>query len=99
MTPAERMLWFELRNRRLRGAKFKRQQPIGHYIVDFVCNEPKLIIEIDGGQHGIDASKADDLVRTQWLEARGFRVIRFWNPDVLQNIEGVLSAISEELTR
>ena len=70
-----------------------------HYIVDFVCDEAKLIIEIDGGQHGIDATKADDFVRTRWLEARGFRVLRFWNPDVLENIEGVLSAISEELTR
>ena len=99
MTSAERMLWHELRDRRLCGAKFKRQRPIGNYIVDFVCDEAKLIIEIDGGQHGFDATKADDFVRTRWLEARGFRVIRFWNPDVLENIEGVLNAISEELTR
>ena len=99
MTAAERMLWDELRDRRLCGAKFKRQRPIGNYIVDFVCVEAKLIVEIDGGQHGIDAPKADDFVRTRWLEARGFRVIRFWNPDVLENMEGVLGAISEELTR
>ena len=72
---------------------------MGHYIVDFICDEAKLIVEIDGGQHGVEALKADDLVRTRWLEARGFRVMRFWNPDVLENIDGVLSAISEELMR
>ncbi len=99
MTAAERMLWDELRGRRLCGAKFKRQRPIGNYIVDFVCDEAKLIVEIDGGQHGIDVSRANDRVRTRWLKARGFRVIRFWNPDVLENMEGVLGAISEELTR
>ena len=99
MTAAGRMLWDELRDRRLCGAKFKRQRPIGNYIVDFVCDEAKLIVEIDGGQHGIDVSRANDRVRTRWLKARGFRVIRFWNPDVLENMEGVLSAISEELTR
>ena len=99
MTPTERTLWRELRNRRLCGAKFRRQKPMGHYIVDFICDEAKLIVEIDGGQHGVEALKADDLVRTRWLEARGFRVMRFWNPDVLENIDGVLSAISEELMR
>ena len=99
MTPAENVLWRELRNRRLCGAKFRRQKPMGHYIVDFICDEAKLIVEIDGGQHGIEASRANDSVRTRWLEARGYRVMRFWNPDVLKNMEGVLSAISEELTR
>ncbi len=89
-TEAEKALWRALRSRTLRHVKFRRQAPIGKYIVDFVAFEQHLIIEVDGGQHA-----SDDPARTRFLEAEGFRVLRFWNNDVLQNIDGVLSTISE----
>lgn len=88
-TDAERLLWQRLRSRQLAGAKFRRQATIGPYIVDFVCLEAKLIIEADGGQH----SPERDAARTAWLESRGLRVVRFWNHDILQNIDGILEAI------
>jgi len=94
-TDAERELWQHLRNRQLAGAKFRRQVPIGRYIADFLCADARLIVEVDGGQH----SDATDAARTDWLEAQGFRVIRFWNHEVLTNIEGVLTRIAEALTR
>src|SRR5262245_14031426 len=87
MTDAERKLWFALRDRRLEGTKFRRQVPIGPYIADFVYFESRMVIEVDGGQH---ADSAHDAKRDRWFEANRFRVLRFWNNDVLSNIEGVL---------
>ena len=77
--------------------KFRRQEPVGIYIVDFVSFEKKLIIEIDGGQHNIEENKANDELRTQWLESQGFRVIRFWNSEVSSNLDGVITRITEAL--
>lgn len=90
-TDAERKLWWELRARRLDGFKFKRQVPIGRYIADFLCFECKLIIELDGSQH-LEQIEYDE-ARTCWLEAQGYRVVRYWNIDVLLNIEPVMEAI------
>ena len=89
-TVAERRLWLLLRSRKA-GAKFRRQQPIGRYIADFVCFEAKLIIELDGGQHA--DSVTEDTERTRWLASQGFRVLRFWNNDVIDNMEGVWASI------
>jgi very-short-patch-repair endonuclease len=90
-TDVEQLLWKHLRNRQLYSYKFRRQFPIEPYVADFVCLELKLIIELDGGQH---ASRIDyDHQRSLFLEKRGFKVIRFWNNDVIKNIEGVLEAI------
>ena len=86
-----------LRAKQLNGVKFRRQEPIGNYIIDFVSFEKKLIIEIDGGQHSIEENKANDEVRTQWLESQGFRIIRFWNNEVSSNLEGVIAQIREAL--
>ena len=90
-TDAERLLWFRLRDRRLGGWKFKRQVPIDRYVVDFVCADGKLIVEIDGGQH--DQHRERDGNRTAALEAMGYLVLRFWNNEVLQNTSGVLETI------
>ncbi len=90
-TDAERKLWSTLRNRQLAGYKFRRQVPMGNYIVDFVCFEKKLVVEVDGGQHQEQAEY--DHVRTQWLQSAGFRVMRFWNNQVLTETDGVLQAI------
>jgi very-short-patch-repair endonuclease len=95
-TPAEARLWFRLRRNQLHGAKFRRQMPVGPYVVDFCCLEARLVVELDGGQH---ADNPNDKVRTRFLEARGFKVLRFWNPEVTENIEGVLETILSELTR
>src|SRR3990172_5649640 len=95
MTEDERTLWKHLRLRQLGGYKFRRQQPIGKYIVDFVCLEKRLIIEIDGGQHSKQV--AYDLERSSWLEAQGFRMLRFWNNQVLQETEAVREVIAEAL--
>ena len=96
-TDAERKLWNELRNLQLEGIKFRRQQPIGHYIVDFISLDKKLIIEIDGSQHDEELIKEKDEQRTKWLEGEGYRVLRFWNNEVLTNIEGVFTFIQEAL--
>ena len=88
-TNPERHLWQRLRARQLAGCKFRRQVTVGPYIVDFLCLDARLVVEADGGQHSEDA----DTTRTAFLTSRGFRVIRFWNHDVLANIEGVLEAI------
>jgi very-short-patch-repair endonuclease len=85
MTEAERKLWSVLRNRGIEGAKFRRQQPIGPFIADFVCQERRLIIEADGGQH---ADRLADASRTAFLESKGYRVLHFWNNDILKNIDG-----------
>jgi very-short-patch-repair endonuclease len=90
-TDAERVLWLRLRNRRLAGWKFKRQVPIERFIVDFCCPDGKLVIELDGGQHAIQT--VQDTERTLALSARGYLVLRFWNNDVLTDIEGVLGEI------
>jgi very-short-patch-repair endonuclease len=94
-TDAERHLWVRLRQKQLGGFRFRRQQPIGAYIVDFFCPEAALIIELDGGQH--DGSDRD-AARTKWLEERGYRVLRFWNNEALSNTDGVLLAIHRALT-
>jgi very-short-patch-repair endonuclease len=86
-----------LRDKQIDGVKFRRQQPIENYVVDFVSFEKRLIIEIDGGQHDEAENKKRDEQRTAWLEKDGYRVIRFWNNDVLLNIEGVLTKIKEAL--
>jgi very-short-patch-repair endonuclease len=93
-TDAERRLWAALRDRRLAGYKFRRQHPIGPFIVDFACTRHGLIVEADGGQHQEDPC---DARRTAWLESRGWRVLRFWNNDILANTEGVVSTILEAL--
>ena len=87
MTDAEKLLWRHLRLNQFAGYKFRRQHPIGHFIVDFVCLEAVLILEVDGGQHAENSDNDD--IRTRWLEEKGFRVMRFWNNEVLNNIEGV----------
>ena len=90
-TEVEARLWQRLRDRQLAGAKFRRQAPFGPYIADFACLAAKLIVELDGGQHA-DNEEAD-AARTAWLEGQGFRVLRFWNNDVLANTDGVLEEI------
>jgi very-short-patch-repair endonuclease len=90
LTDAERKLWSVIRNRQLDGAKFRRQQPIGPFVADFVCQERHLIVEADGGQHD---DNAKDARRTAFLESKGYRVLRFWNNDILTNLNGVAEAI------
>ena len=94
-TDAEKKLWRLLRSRQLDAVKFRRQVPIVDYIVDFACHERRLIIEVDGGQH---ADNAMDAERDRRLVAAGYRVLRFWNNDVLRNPDGVLEAILAELS-
>ncbi len=91
MTPAESALWQRLRNRRLHGLKFRRQHPIGRAIVDFYCAEKRLVIEVDGGIH--ETQREHDAAREAYLRERGYRVLRFHNHDVLENIEVVLERI------
>src|SRR5260370_38665119 len=93
-TDAECRLWAALRDRRLQDYKFRRQHPIGRFIVDFACTRHRLVIEAAGGQHDQSAADAQ---RTAWLESHGRRVIRLWNNDILANTEGVLAAIFEAL--
>ena len=90
MTDAERKLWYALRDRRLGGFKFVRQEAIGPFVVDFVCRDRNLVVEVDGGQHSESKS---DARRDVVLSTEGYRVVRFWNNDVLQNREGVLMTI------
>ena len=95
MTDAERVLWKQLRLRQIEGQKFRRQHPIGPYIVDFVCLEKRFIIEVDGGHH---ASQMDeDAKRTAWLQTQGFHLLRLWNHDVLTETEAVMAQINEVL--
>ena len=94
MTDAEQALWRALRQKQLDGTRFRRQQPLGPYVADFYCAAAKLIVEVDGGQHADGA----DAARDAWLAARGYRVLRFWNPDVRDNLEGVLETIRTALT-
>ena len=96
-TDAERSLWRHVRRRALDGRKLRRQAPIGPYIVDFVCFDQRLIVELDGGQH--DERAEQDQRRTAWLNSAGYRVLRFSNLDVLRNMEGVLSSLKAELAK
>jgi very-short-patch-repair endonuclease len=95
-TDAERRLWSALRDRRLSEYRFRRQFPIGRFIVDFACTRRHLIVEADGSQH---ADSEADRARTAWLEEQGWRVLRFWNNDVLTNTNGVVETILKELTK
>jgi very-short-patch-repair endonuclease len=94
-TDAERKLWSALRHQQLNGFKFRRQVPIGDLVADFACLSARLIIEVDGGQH--DAERGKDAARTAWLNTRGYCVIRFWNNDVLENLDGVVQMIRTAL--
>jgi very-short-patch-repair endonuclease len=96
LTPAEERLWRRLRCRQLDGCKFRRQAPVGNYIVDFICFERKLIIELDGGHHA--EQQQADRTRQAWLESQGFRVLRFWNHDVLESTDAVLEVVWRALT-
>ena len=96
MTDAERLLWKRLRGCQVKGYKFRRQHPFNDFILDFVCLEAKLVIEVDGGQHN---GSVQDVVRDQALENAGFRVMRFWNNQVLNEIESVVESIWLELER
>ena len=93
-TDAEPRLWSALRDRRLRGYRFRRQHPVGDFIVDFACTRHRLIVEADGGQH---ADNEADRRRTSVLEADGWRVLRFWNNEVLSNTNGVIEAVLRAL--
>ncbi len=97
MTDAERTLWRHLRNRQVSGFKFRRQHEVDRYIVDFVCTEALLIVELDGGQHA-DQVEYDER-RTQQLQALGYRVLRFWNNDVLNDIQSVLEVVLDATAR
>jgi len=96
-TEAEKTLWARLRDRQLEGVKFRRQQPIGHYVVDFVSLESRILIEIDGGQHNERGMREKDEERTAWLKREGYHILRFWNNEVLNNVDGVLEVIGEAL--
>jgi len=93
LTEAEKYLWYVLRLNHL-GVKFRRQAPIGKYIVDFACYDKKLVVELDGGQH---FENKDDEERDGWLRQQGFNVLRFWNNEVLENREGAVLKIKEYL--
>jgi len=96
-TPWEHKLWKRLRAGRFFGLKFKRQAPLGDYIVDFYCHSKKIVIEIDGGQHNYDLNKFLDKERQKTLEKQGFLVLRFWNNEIQNNLDGVLETIKVAL--
>ena len=96
-TIQERRLWNLLKNRQFHNLKFKRQQPIGDYIVDFISKEAKVIIEIDGGQHNEQENIEYDKTRTEFLNGLGYKVIRFWNNEIYENIDGVLLRLNKEI--
>ena len=87
-------MWRYLRDRQIEGFKFSRQQPVGRYVVDFVNLEKKVVIELDGGQHALDPG---DKIRDEWLQAEGYKVVRFWDNQVFSNLEGVLETIRDAL--
>jgi very-short-patch-repair endonuclease len=93
-TDAEQHLWRDLRDRRIEGFKFRPQQPVGRYVVDFVNLEKKVVVELDGGQHALDPG---DKIRDEWLRAEGYKVLRFWDNEVFSNLEGVLENIRDAL--
>ena len=92
-TDTEVLLWRHLKAKHFEGLKFRRQQPIGPYIVDFVCFEKKIIVELDGGQHALPEEMGNDKKRDQWFETQGYKVLRFWDNEVLTNTQGVLEVI------
>jgi very-short-patch-repair endonuclease len=92
-TDTERLIWRHLRAKHFKGLKFRQQQPMGKYIVDFVCFEKKIIIELDGGQHAMLSGKHKDTERDKWFEAQGYKVLRFWDNEVLTNTHEVLEVI------
>ena len=94
MTDAERKLWFALKDRRFQSFKFRRQVPVGPYVADFLTFESRLVVEVDGGQH---AESDRDAKRDRWFAESNFRVMRFWNNEVLSNLEGVLTVLAAEL--
>jgi very-short-patch-repair endonuclease len=96
MTEAERRLWQAIRGKQLQECRFRRQYPIGPYIADFACIDRKLVLELDGGQHQEQIEY--DKRRTEFLQSQGWRVLRFWNNDVLKNLDGVLASIAEALS-
>ncbi|MBI1391692.1 MAG: DUF559 domain-containing protein [Alphaproteobacteria bacterium] len=96
MPPAERALWRALRNRQLGGFRFRRQHTVGPFIADFACVEARLIIELDGDQHGRDNGPARDASRDAFLGSEGWRVVRFWNDETFKNMDGVLETILHE---
>jgi adenine-specific DNA-methyltransferase len=93
LTNAEAYLWSHLQRRQIESFKFRRQVPIGSYFIDFVCLKARLVIELDGDQHGEPEVEERDAERTAWLQAQGFRVLRFWNNEVLQSMDGVWEII------
>ncbi len=97
-TTAEQLLWRHLRNRQLAGTKFRRQHPLGPYILDFVCLEQGLVVEVDGGQHADLQAQAYDRQRAVWLRQQGLRVLRFWNHEVVQQTNEVLAHVLQALT-
>jgi very-short-patch-repair endonuclease len=97
MTEAERTVWQILRSYRMNGHKFRRQVPIGNYIADFVCHEARLIVEIDGGQHARASQR--EAARSEFLQNEGYRHLRYWNNEVLANLDGVQQTIADELGR
>lgn len=98
-TPQEHKLWAVLRNRKVMDCKFRRQQPIGPYVVDFYCHEKKLVIELDGGHHAEEDQRDRDLTRDAFLEGQGDTVLRFWNNEVDNNLEGVVESIVQHLDK
>lgn len=98
-TDAEQLLWRKLRNRQFLGIKFRRQQPIGDFIVDFVSFEKRLIVEVDGGQHNEAGYLYRDCLRTRFLEDCGFTVVRFWNNEIMDNLNEVLETLTLALSR
>jgi very-short-patch-repair endonuclease len=98
MTDAESRLWHALRRDQLNGFSFRKQHPIGPYTVDFYCSRLRLAVEVDGGQHAEERRQTDDL-RTQWLAEKGITVVRYWNNDVLSNLDGVLGNLLAHIER
>jgi very-short-patch-repair endonuclease len=92
-TSAERVLWISLRFSKHQGLHFRRQTPIGRYTVDFVCHRARIVVELDGSQHADKAQAKHDTERSAFLNSRGYRVLRFWNVDILKNRNGVVVAI------
>jgi very-short-patch-repair endonuclease len=95
MTDAEVRLWLRLRGEQIEGYRFRRQVPIGPYVADFACLKARLVVEVDGGQHAEEVER--DQKRTDWLASWGFRVLRFWNGEVLQQTDGVVELVREAL--
>ena len=97
MTPAEIKLWQKIRRKQLKGIRFYRQRPIGNYIVDFCSFSPRLIIEVDGDTHYTDEAKQRDMKRDRFFQSMGFKILRFTNKDIIQNIDGVIETITKIL--